>query len=1515
MFPIVGIGASAGGLEALGNFVTQIPAKCGMAFVVVQHLERDRAELLVELLAARTALPVVEVSDGMVVEREHIYVAPPDRRLIMREGVLLQQASSPMEHFHAIDVFFQSLAVDRVDHAVGVIVSGNGNDGTLGMETIREQGGLTAVQEPSSARCPDMPLSCIRAGIADIIDLPENLPARIINTFESMAAQGRDGNGVADTDGRWLAEIQALVQQHTGQDFSAYKHNTLYRRIKRRMGLLRQSTIEEYCRFLEQRPEEGDALLKDLLISVTRFFRDGDVWERIEREVFPSLVSNARSGDTLRAWVQGCATGEEAYSLAISFCEAMERQGRAARSVGLQIFATDLNPRAIAVARRGVYPATINQQVPAAILKRYFTSDTEGYQVVKKIRDMVIFAPHNLLFDPPFSRLDILSCRNLLIYLAPEVHASVLERFHYSMNSQGYLLLGSSESIGPATHLFSALPGCGQIYRHIEGRPLEKQFSFLSYNTTSMPQTHSALMGNGLNSGYASDLKSISDRFVLQRFAPTAIIASENGDILHISGTPERFLQLSEGRADFNVMSLVRDALKLSLSEAFWNSRQLVDTVIVTVPWPDDTEGPDRKATQITVSPLVDPTAQPGMMMVLFNDVLLPSSLPGEEAGISNARENSRSLMLEQMLRQSRAALQATREEMQTSREELTSTNEELQSTNEELTTSAEELRTMNEELMRARSESEAVLARYADLFDSAPVGYFTLDRSGAIMQANLAGAALLDMERDRVAGSRLVMFVKEADRARFRECLENSFASTREQQCEIALWRDDAHPVHVRVSALAQRDGMSCRVVTADVTENKRAQLAVLESEESYRTLFEHSKDALLIVFNSDQPKFLSGNQRALELFGISEKDSLANITVEDLSTEYQPDGRLSTEKAEEMLTIAQQQGTHFFEWRHRRLDGSVFIAEVLLTALVIRGARVIQASIRDITTRRQTEDQLQLAAMVYQHSSEAMMVSDADDRIIAINQAFTRMTGYDENDALGQPTSILHRETSDTATLAMINEALQKHGSWHGELTGLRKNGDIFTQSITINTAWNDDGSVYRRVALFSDISEKKKNESLIWLQANYDGLTGKPNRRHFYERLNLEIKQSHRNNHSFVLLFIDLDRFKEVNDALGHDMGDILLKQAADRLHTCIRETDFLGRLGGDEFAIILTDLNEPAIIERLAQKMLESLCQPFRLEDDVAYVSASIGISLYPHDSARLEELLKHADQAMYAAKHLGRNRYSYFTPALQEAAQRRIRMGKDLRVALSEKQFSLHYQPIVDLTTGDVHKAEALIRWLHPEQGFISPVNFIPVAEEAGLIIEIGNWVFGEATRQLKQWRHRYMPTFQISINKSPVQFRDESARELRHWLTQMGELGLPGDSVSIEITESLLMDASVQNIGRFQMLRDAGIQVSLDDFGTGYSALSYLQKFDIDYLKIDQSFVRNLAPDSDQLALCEAIIVMAHKLHLKVIAEGIETEQQRDLLRKAGCDYGQGYLFARPMPADEFEKLLSAEGA
>ena len=562
------------------------------------------------------------------------------------------------------------------------------------------------------------------------------------------------------------------------------------------------------------------------------------------------------------------------------------------------------------------------------------------------------------------------------------------------------------------------------------------------------------------------------------------------------------------------------------------------------------------------------------------------------------------------------------------------------------------------------------------------------------------------------------------------------------------------------------------------------------------------------------------------------------------------------------------------------------------------------------DMTSLRQVDDSMLLANAIYHASGEAIMVIDENKLVKQVNPAFTRLTGYELSEIAGKNPQIFSCGYHNKVFYQRMWHKIKNKRHWQGEIWDRHRDGTIYTLWLNISAVHRPDGCIYGYVAQFSDITEKKQKEELILFQANFDQLTMLPNRLLFKDRLDQETRKAHRSGQLLSVIFLDLDHFKDINDTLGHAAGDQLLKEVGQRIKSCVRDTDTVARLGGDEFAVILPNIDLRRYVEKIARHIIQELSTPFNfLTDQVDYhISTSIGIVFYPEDGNDIESLMKHADQAMYAAKQGGRDRFCYFTPSLQQKANEKMILTNDLRKALERNELHVYYQPILDLNRGRIIKAEALLRWKHPQRGMISPHTFIPLAEESGLIVEIGEWVFDQAIAHIHQWLNRFGYIIQVSVNKSPVQFQKTDNKP--NWYERLVQKGLPGNCINVEITEGLLLRSSsiVQN--SLLEFRNKGIEVSIDDFGTGFSSLSYLKEFDIDYIKIDRSFISNLSNNSIDRALVEAIIVMAHKLDIKTIAEGVETNAQQDLLIHFGCDYVQGFLHSPPVPVEEFEKLI-----
>ncbi|HLP99072.1 MAG TPA: EAL domain-containing protein [Sideroxyarcus sp.] len=701
--------------------------------------------------------------------------------------------------------------------------------------------------------------------------------------------------------------------------------------------------------------------------------------------------------------------------------------------------------------------------------------------------------------------------------------------------------------------------------------------------------------------------------------------------------------------------------------------------------------------------------------------------------------------------------------------------------------------------------------------------------------------------------------------------------------------------------------------VLATTIQQTRRDAEALRESESKLHGILDHAPVGIWLVGTDGRYRFV--NKRFCDATGIPESAFLATTNLPELMGEEMAGNCQASDRA----CLAQDEPYVSVETL-LLADGKLHQLEITKAKLRDSKGEVLGAigiSV-DVTERKQAEEALRESearwSFALEGGGDCVWDWNLQTGNVVLSKGGKGMFGFAENEIgndIREWAVRVHPEDAARLTEKVHTFFHDKADKFNAEYRVRCKDDNwkwILTRGMVAHR--DEGGRVLRMIGTHTDLTERKQAEETIQRQAHYDALTHLPNRRLLRDRLEHEIKKAKRDNSSFVVMLIDLDRFKEVNDTLGHDAGDALLVDAAQRIQHCVRESDTVARMGGDEFVVLLTEMGDGSIIERVAQKIIHKLASPFDLGVERAFISASIGMTLYSNDAADMETLLKNADQAMYVAKNLGRNRFSYFTPALQESAQKRMRLVNDLRDALDGKQFKVYYQPIVDLATGDIHKAEALIRWDHPKRGMVSPVEFIPLAEETGMIVEIGDWVLRQAMHQVKRLQASHHHGFQISVNKSPVQFHNENTAKAAGWLHELQQHGLHASSLVVEITEGVLLDAGGNVKERLLASRDAGIQVAIDDFGTGYSSLAYLKKFDIDYLKIDRSFVSNLGSQSDDMALCEAIIVMAHKLGLKVIAEGVETEQQRMLLAQAGCDYAQGFLFSKPLPADEFEILL-----
>jgi diguanylate cyclase (GGDEF)-like protein/PAS domain S-box-containing protein len=546
-----------------------------------------------------------------------------------------------------------------------------------------------------------------------------------------------------------------------------------------------------------------------------------------------------------------------------------------------------------------------------------------------------------------------------------------------------------------------------------------------------------------------------------------------------------------------------------------------------------------------------------------------------------------------------------------------------------------------------------------------------------------------------------------------------------------------------------------------------------------------------------------------------------------------------------------------------------------------------------------------------VFENSGEAIMIMDADTHVVSVNWAFTQMTGYRQDEVLGRTPAILTSDLHDGEFYRHLWRTLRETGYWQGEIWNRRKSGEVFPEWLGISTLRGTTGEVTHYVAISSDISERKASEARIEFLAHHDPLTDLPNRLLLKDRLERAIVHGERTETKVALLFVDLDRFKTVNDSLGHPVGDRLLREAAQRLRQSIRDMDTVSRQGGDEFLVVLTELRDGDAITRVAEDILSALAVPFFLDGHDVAISCSIGVAVFPEDGSDFDGLQKKADIAMYHAKEAGRNTFRYYTERMNIDAMERLDLQNRLRRGSELGEFVLYYQPIIELASNAIVGAEALVRWNSDDFGLVAPGRFISVAEESGLIVQLGEWVLSEACRELRRWHDAGHTQLSMAVNLSAIQFRRGSVEE--SVMRALEAAGADPAALELELTESILLQGAEHVLASVRRLKSLGVRLSLDDFGTGYSSLAYLKRFAIDKLKIDQSFVRDLPTDPDNAAIVRAVIQMAKSLNLRVLAEGVESDAAAENLRLLECDFVQGFHFGRPMPAEEFRALIEQQ--
>ncbi|MDA7086227.1 EAL domain-containing protein [Pseudomonas sp. SA3-5] len=807
------------------------------------------------------------------------------------------------------------------------------------------------------------------------------------------------------------------------------------------------------------------------------------------------------------------------------------------------------------------------------------------------------------------------------------------------------------------------------------------------------------------------------------------------------------------------------------------------------------------------------------------------------------------------------------------------------------------ELEMQNEELRQAQAKIEDAKERYFDLYDLAPVGYLTLSVQGSILQANLTATHLLDVVRAELIKRPITRFIYRDDQDIFYQLCRRLISTGEPQTCELRMIKSGGALLWAHLDATQAHDesgASALRIVLSDFSARKRAEDALQESYQALHSILDATLDGFWrIDVHGD---ILDVNPTYCEQSGYS-REELLQMNVLDLEVV-----ECAAATAQQTVSLIET-GHGQFETIHRRKDGSLWQVEVSSTYRDAAGGQVF-VFLRDISKRKQAEEKLQLAANVFSHSREGIMITAADGSIINVNAAFTHITGYSRDEAIGQNPRILRSGRHASEFFESMWHNLSQKGHWCGEIWNRRKNGEIYAEMQTISCVRDSNGEIVQYVALFSDITEIKAHQSKLEHIAHFDALTSLPNRVLLADRLRHAIAQAQRRGQLLEVVYLDLDGFKAINDQHGHEAGDKLLIALSAKMKQALRECDTLARIGGDEFVAVLVDLPDVATSMPMLNRLLAAAAQVVHVGDLALQVSASMGVTFCPQqDEVDADQLMRQADQAMYQAKLAGKNRLHFFDVEQDRSVRGHHESLEHIRLALVEREFILYYQPKVNMRTGEVIGVEALIRWRHPHRGLLAPAIFLPVIEDHLLAIEIGEWAINRALAQMEAWQKIGLD-IEVSVNIGARQLQQKNFVDRLRAILQAHPQVKPS-RLQLEILETSALEDVAHVFQVIEACREIGVMFALDDFGTGYSSLTYLKHLPVALLKIDQSFVLGMLDDPDDLSILKGVVGLASAFRLEIIAEGVESLEHGALLLQLGCEQAQGFGIAAPMAAEE----------
>lgn len=1555
---IIAIGASAGGIEPLQTFLSGCPADMGLAFVVMQHLPPSEDSALTEILTKSSVMPVEAITDGMHVEADRVYVLPPNASLRLDGSIFRVRSLAARHPDLVINEFFTSLAEQKGEQAFGVILSGAGTDGAEGARAIREAGGLVLVQDPDEAEFDGMPSAAIHGGATDAIARAEYLPATLLDfiarrsRFPSEREDSAD-HVLPDT----VRKIIELISHNSPNDFTRYKEKTLARRIFRRMGMSQATDEDAYLKLLEQSEEERNRLYRDMLISVTGFFRDEASMAKLDQHVLKPMVDASQPDQSIRAWVPGCATGEEAYTLAIMLHERMRESGKRPK---LQIFATDIDEDALRIARSGLYPDSIKSTLSSELLKRYFRREGDYYRVIKEIREEIVFAYQNVITSAPFSQLDLITCRNLLIYLKVDVQNQLMGLFHFALKEDGALFLGTSETIGRKDDLFHLVDRRHRIYRR---KPNDRQGLNLPFTegrstdvTTKVPVSTPTLSTRSHRRPYRTRMGDRVQHLMLGRYAPPAVLVNKDGEALYFVGETSNYLKHPSGEPSHRLFDLARDNVKNKLRGLFRTAVEQ-QTYVESAPFYIGGASP-AKQLKLTVTPLKINEATHFLIAFEPYRESPGSSEARAEYPPTTGKETESALIehLEEELHATRAELQATiddlessNQDMKVSHEEAVSMNEELQSTNEELETSKEELQSLNEEMSTVNTELQAKVDQldqaYGDLdnllrsitsctlfIDSSfHIRLFTPNCKQLFNLVDTDVGRPLDEIKFKVEDDYLLN-----DAATCLDSLESLESEVTANGNYWYLRRISPYRTH--------EDRIDGVVITyTDITRLKKAQGELSEMaqtlerrvEEQTQEAREHLREqekavrerdvffelsAVPFFVMADDGYFSRLNPAWSRMFGwhlneLYERPYLDFIHAEDLER-FRTELQAAREDRESVATSARfcaRDGSyHWLEWDIQRGEYETVLGVVRDVSERVQSAHAVQRAQEELEKQvRQRTQQLQaekeLAHVTLMSIGEALITTDIHGRVTSINPVAERLTGHSASDALNRDINEvleLRNEETGERLEEPVSTALVENRTVAVPEPALlvRKDGESIHVDASVSPVYNNKGDLLGAVAVFFDVSYARELTKRVRHRACHDDLTGLVNRGEFENRLATVVASARDDGKIHALLFMDLDRFKIVNDTCGHLAGDELLRQIAGELQVHVRQRDTLARMGGDEFALILENCNAEQAF-RVADDMLAFMHNfRFTWEDKTFQVGMSIGIALIDEHAASVRQVVHNADNACYMAKEGGRDRAYVFNQDNEDDLHHKTYMYWVTKVsqALEDDDIELVAQPIVALEDGQTrgNHFEVLSRLKGDEGETIPPSKFINAAERYNLMPRLDRHVVRKVFHWLSE-NPAIVESLDIcSINLSVSTLGDDRFADFLKDL--LDQYDVPSHKVCFEITETMAIRNLAKTIELANEFRKQGFLFSLDDFGSGFASYHYLRQLPVDFLKIDGEFVRKIVEDPMDEAMVRSMNEIGHIMGKKTIAEFVETQAVFDKLKEIGVDYVQGFAIGRP---------------